>query len=970
MNKRVEEMPQARWTRGVRLSIDKSMGEVNLSSIMPKVRKTIGDMMVTNQIIKDHKHLTKHFSDGTVVIAKSNYGIVSAHVTRPKRSEQRLYKSKTLYTPYGGVVFYSTKFELEIYEPASADPPFKVYSTLDRITEDKLYEDHPETPPKPAIHKVIPLLNSYVPSRRSAILFEKDYVSASTKTLPALQTLLTQTPAGPEYEALRLQIRELQALLSVAPRSNSYALKTVSQLATFVGGEGVPGFHSRYRNQVEPALQRTVAAEEVYDLKRLYKGTMFTGRMRQLIQYVQGLGTRDYLPNTVDDNGEDYCTYDFRTLQQAEGGEEWYAGVPTYRPMFDDCCGLYKSEMGRIYVINITSGGIWAMRLPVVRGTLDKLPEDMADWFKDVPLGIGFPRKSLTTDEAAWNAANPFSPQIKTPWAKAVEKGWVFQIQLDNLAEFYALGATYEECGWAFSYTGRKASNVGWRYNDAPPPHDHKIIEQWTINFTGGDESGPLYDYSHTDRGYDRSISTLAASMSMTDRGPACALVVNRQGEFKVPEPVNWKTGNLGVVSFDYTPEMHIWRPAKHPYTELSKTAPITDCVVHVFYDGEELIWSRLYFNPRPQPGTSEVTSSLTDSEFAGGGWPDWTIMCAEGGTGDYVNTPSQETVNGFYTKRHDPRQKPTESSGEWKARVLGTEKARFIKVQRVFPYLPVQFSCWSNLHDPEWFMTGAEPAGGDTAIEWLLVNVEVKGTDRGGESYAYGMTIPVTDREVTFIGERKSAGAKSEWRYTYSGEFCNYVYYVAPSWIPDMNDILLGPGHLQLGLGATYEDWQLRGDTVKYVMGKAFPPGTAPYAVCQKYGQLEQAVGTTLQPLDGGGFQWKTLTQESSSTSTPPTVTYAMHITQSETLKAYMSEPVPSHWESWQRYLPTDEADVQPPIPSAIFAATRSTLGAESEKVARGPDDGSKYIGPGSSGIPSNVRSITSIPTTFIGET
>jgi len=94
-----------------------------------------------------------------------------------------------------------------------------------------------------------------------------------------------------------------------------------------------------------------------------------------------------------------------------------------------------------------------------------------------------------------------------------------------------------------------------------------------------------------------------------------------------------------------------------------------------------------------------------------------------------------------------------------------------------------------------------------------------VWGTRVTGQYYSYACAIPMTDREAVFICERHVAATRSKVDYQYAAMVMQWVYYTYPSWIPDYD---LGIDQHIIPVG-DWAWWQLRDDTVKYLVWRFF---------------------------------------------------------------------------------------------------------------------------------------------------
>lgn len=560
-----------------------------------------------------------------------------------------------------------------------------------------------------------------------------------------------------------------------------------------------------YNNPKQP-LPGSSQVPKVYAQHRLVKPTMYSGLMRVAAQLITGFGT-DERPTkkevirlqTSDLNDsvrvmEDYRIGDEETpkLDRSLGSlRYWFHWVLTH--------GILKTEKGRYYLIAVGSSGIWAMRLPMFP-VENGISDEAKEYFPSIPMGLAFPSKYYTNDKG------------ETEFDAAVRQGWVRQIATaDDMAPFYEkLQPTYTECGWAFSMSGRKIDNVGWRLN-GPRPYDYPIVEHWHIDLIGGDgESEDVWDYHHDD-GYDDSISTLGVVVTKVGQGNALD-ISQWHKPFKVPE-IDHDTGVPGVVSFDMLPRG--WSSSGPPppdYIAASKNYPVSDTVVHVFYDGEELVWTRFY---NPMNTNKQETGSWDDRD-------DSPYCMQLGGYtwGSYVR--NTKLPKGFYSNRNDPRKLADESRTDMRSSGAKTWESPYMGVQYSWPYPPFHFGYEQSNSEGEWYndfdASYTSRVGSPWTAKRHCFHVHVEGTQITGQQYAYSCAIPLTDREAVFICERHIAATRNVIDYKYATMVMQYVYYTYPSWIPDYND----GGNFGIPSG-NWEWWQLRDDTVKYLVWQFF---------------------------------------------------------------------------------------------------------------------------------------------------
>lgn len=955
MKKPERPIEGAIWVRGMRVVVDPESKDFDLRAALPRMRLVAGGLAMTNQHT-DFQQATSHrtFPDGLHIKTMKRGDQMILYVTK---RDKRASKKEKLYggafvKPYGGVIIHATRYELAVYD-GEADPAWKIKTTAD------LMKQPPD--PEPPIYRTIQLIHEYSPSKGSSALFAKDKVSMGQQIAKISAQIATLDPQTQEalIHKLSMEMRVLQALISITHGDGDYVLRPNSKLATFdMTNEGVPHHYDRYKNAVPQLGENpTVADSEDYDIKRVFKPTMFTGRMRQLIQYWLGLGVRKVV-SSAEEDGKPYVKYDYRTAKQAENGT-WMAGIPSYQALFHNSTGLYRSPGGRMYAIKITPAGIFAMRLPVVRRTKDRLPESMQDWFDDVPLCIGFPRDSLTPSE------NALTPKPKTPWAKAITRGWLFKINCPPLDKFYELSPTYTECCWAFSYSGKKIANIGWKYNAGGPPFDYKIMEMWEITLEGGDgNSQTLYDYALTEDGYDRSINTLTATMDLGDSGPAAATGLERLAsnlKFPVNTAVDWQDlGREGVVSFDCSPAGMIVDPLEEPYKSAVKRFPITNCMVHCFYDGEEIQWLRMYHNPFGKPAVTDSWDTTADSEWAATEHPNHVRSMGAYNWG-YTTEPVAQEVNGFYSNKIDPRQPPERSEGNWYSTGKKVQDTVWGWVPYTFPYPPLAFG-WQDSLGPYGIENIPGAMGGSPwCAPFQVYHINITGTETIGRRFAYAAAVPVADREAMFLLEREYGGTENTFNNWYTTCCMSQVAYVAPEWIPDLNTITnlsqvlynfrTRPPGSESSTTYKYTHFILQFDPMCLGLNES---GTWPKP--EQYEQLQIKAYPTININSTNNDKSKPLGDKVTITTI-----------QSKVIHEYSHDMSSGDTSFWFMWLPKTRGELQ--YTSAPFSATRSVIGDQADAMSNGVHGTRDYRGWNRTQVAgeaaSNYRSVT-----FIGET
>ena len=732
-----------------------------------------------------------------------------------------------------------------------------------------------------------------------------DRFAPAAPTLKRLASVRKEIEALLEKETDPLQVQELRNRLKYLHGQEDFGLKPVPYLSLVVPDQ----WKHLYNN---PVVTLT-GTPKVYSQYRLSKPTMFSGRMRIAAQLIMGMGrqtppTKEQQLVSRGANSADHVAIEdyrhYRKDPERSKDDEclgsldyWFHWLQTH--------GIYKTDGGRYYLIRISAAGVWAMRLPVLAMSNWALPDDAKDYLDDLPLGYGFPTKEKLGNEKL------------SPWDQAIKDGWLQQIiTADDMAPFYDnLKATYDECGWAFSMSGKKADNVGWKTN-APRPYDYPVFEHWSIEISGGD-AGPRplnkYDYDHQAGGFDKSITDLKATINKVGKGNAVDISQYHK-PFKVPE-IDQDTGIPGVVSFDMLPRG--W-PDKGPpppdYMKAYPNYPVSDTVVHVFYDGEELVWIRFY---NPMNTAKTESDSWDDRDYM-----PYCMLLGGFNWGDYSR--STKLPKGFYSNRADPRKMADESRTDLQSQGRKTWESPYMGIEYSWPYPPMHFGYEQSGTEGEWyndFSPGylSRPGSPWTAKRHCF-HVHVWGTRVTGQYYSYACAIPMTDREAVFICERHVAATRSKVDYQYAAMVMQWVYYTYPSWIPDYD---LGIDQHIIPVG-DWAWWQLRDDTVKYLVWRFFDDD---HNYTNEKRQATQTVlnivgGTHTAPLD----VW--------DRSKPETAVEDYDIT---TICSKQGGEYPAKMKAtagastlWEEKIPNDDGSIK----IAHFWCTRSVVGTESFKM------------------------------------
>lgn len=787
----------------------------------------------------------------------------------------------------------------------------------------------------------LPVLDRFTPSTATLKWLNSSYTS--------LEKRLAVATDSEERQRLQAQMRFLH-------HDGDYKLKKVPYLALHVPDQ----WKHLYNNPITNPLSSR--SKKVYSQYRLIKPTMYSGRMRVVAQILLGFGrqpapTVDQQRRSMHALHECWCgqnhggnvVADEANMQNVEDYGHWSQDTPPEDKLLGSLNywfhwykthGVYKTDEGRYYLIEIGSDGVWAMRLPVLRNSKWALPEDAKDYLSDLPLGYGFPRKVAEGNEK------------EAPWDRAKREGWLKQLlTADDLAPFYEkLQPTYAECGWAFSLSGKKIDNVGWRIN-APRPYDYPVFEHWHIELRGGDKGEKVTDYCHNSSipGFDKSIETLTADIRKVGEGNAVD-VSQWHKPFKIPK-IDEDTGIPGVVSFDMNPRGFPtkWTALPPDYAKAVPNYPVSDTVVHVFYDGEELVWTRFY---NPMNTTKTESDSWDDRDYQ-----PYCMLLGGFTWGSYTRPTT--LPKGFYSNRLDPRKQADESRLDLQSAGRKTWESPYMGVEYSWPYPPFHFGYEQSNDEGEWYNSFDASYRSRVGSPWTAkrhcFHVHVWGTRVTGQSYAYACALPLTDREAAFICERHVCATRDKIDYQYAAMVMQFVYYTYPSWIPDYE---LGIDHGIIPVG-NWEWWQLRDDTVKYLMWKFFDDE---HNYTKEQQQPIQTVlnivsGTHTAPLD----TWDRGKNEAAVEE------YKVYTLCSKMGGEYPKDMQASAGASqlWEAKIPDDDGFL-----IAHFWCTRSMLGAEGSKQHIYLNGRMEYVGVRADVLDDFDKTSPHRQVTFIGET
>lgn len=776
--------------------------------------------------------------------------------------------------------------------------------------------------------------------------------SASAKILPRLQqlrdakkTLITSlTESMKNSDDTALMKAALSDKLALTQFEYEHIFTDRNQHDVVYLAMKVPKLLGQYNNPRPSPPKQTPFSQF-----NLLKPTMFSGRMRYVVQWVMGYGKQ--APVKVIRGGKktealpttgyrvvplDYPVRARDVVEAPHVVDDVELGALHYSPTWRATHGVYTSPAGRQYLIEISGAGVRAMRLPVIPMSGSTLKdEETRKKLKDIPLGYGFPTSKAKAEG------------VKSPLDVALSQGWVRVVAgSEVVAPFYGrLSAVYAECGWAFSESGGKADNVGYNY-PLPRPRDYPVFEHWSITITGGDgdSEDDLYAYSHGEAGFDRDIATLEVQLSMVSKGSVWSLS-RTYFPFRVPA-LDTDTGTPGVIGFDAMPRDFPRTPGTaipEDYAKAFPTYPRCDTTVHVFYDGEALKKLRFY-----QPRTSDITESRSQWDER-----DYGLECMVLGSFSWGSSVEESgTPMGFYSTAADHRIAGTKSSVSMKSQGQKVWESPFMGIAYTFPYQPPHMGYessddYENDFNPEYNSSVGSPWTGKRHAFW----VKVTGTAIYGEAHASCAALSMTDREFFAQYHRKLTERTVTYDYQYTALVMQFVYYTAPSWIPNGDQ----PGGVGVGLGK-WLWWELRSDTVKYLKWRYWDDE-------HNYTKEKLEKVSAIIPQVAGKHTAPMSDYDRTKTKTG-VITAEVVVTASG--GAYDGKMKPTGDNGgWYRRVPSGDGSEK----TVPFWCTRSVLGAAGEKIAVDLGTMMRYTGFNNDVLDEGSKIAPNTTVTFLGE-
>lgn len=397
------------------------------------------------------------------------------------------------------------------------------------------------------------------------------------------------------------------------------------------------------------------------------KPTMYTGRMKKVVQAILGLGflpadgPYDYSVTLKEDDDDQ-----IRELSPYDEEVKSTGYVMHYDFHWFRSHGIAKDTSGDPWLVEISATkGVVAMRLPLIpysdtKQFLKKVQKnnDLAllaciEEFGGVPSGEGFP------------SGGNFDAMLRA--------GQILRlVEPEGLASFYELSAFSTACGWAFNDSGTEAHNTG--YKDGPSnqyAEHHQVIckigetkpeighaamkelkervkhlrDDYTFYSYNAALSKLLYMDEHELAKQYRVYDILGAKEFMRQLD---ALVVIPPVEF-TGSASRAGRGNLSGVGTVAGWQMKFW----HPFWPDDERAIIShdfngptnvscDTTVFVFFAGDQLKYVKMFKSLKKKDG-SEYDSNLNACMYEGSWKEEW-------------KTDGGQVMVGYYTSDQDGR--------------------------------------------------------------------------------------------------------------------------------------------------------------------------------------------------------------------------------------------------------------------------------------------------------------------------
>jgi len=375
------------------------------------------------------------------------------------------------------------------------------------------------------------------------------------------------------------------------------------------------------------------------------KPTMYSGLMRQVVQFLMGFGkqakksiydkaqpkikAKKPLPAPANNPDANLTTYQRDVKKngvQIRFDWRWYR---TH--------GITKATDGTLWIVEVSnSRGVLAFRLPINSLTLD--PK-----FRKKLENLGDDAGLYALDHlGAWPTGESIPTTSVDSWKRA---GLVIELATQNdMQPFYHNGAFSSQMGWAFSPDGREAHNTcnGW-------DGDMQNAQHYALDISIGNFR--KVDPPKGAQALKARFQSLQGQKEFQDRYPAIMAKIDRLSDrdcdsyIERTDPADELFNDLDSVQLDacaagsahlsLVSKSPLYYPGKYqimikfPWPELGylmshdmrSSGPVADtrcdATVHVFWAGGELKYVRYFRDPRPGP-TNVHTDDFEDCMWVG----------------------------------------------------------------------------------------------------------------------------------------------------------------------------------------------------------------------------------------------------------------------------------------------------------------------------------------------------------------
>jgi len=403
------------------------------------------------------------------------------------------------------------------------------------------------------------------------------------------------------------------------------------------------------------------------------KPTMYSGRMRQVVQAIMGFGRqRRSRDGKREVSRYDTLTSAVRTTQPQPPSTRYEKDVSSaglqvrYDWSFSRTHGITVASDGKLWLVEIgVNRGVSAMPLPLnarttsatFRDKLDAIADAdglaLLDAFGGFPTGEAFPGTGASFDS----------------WVRAGRT--LRLIDHAGLNDFYSLSGYSSQMGWAFNLRGDEAHNTGYYMgNDGVQRGAHYMVSL-SIGASTAIHANASADTLRTafeaarkkypdiidaaiyklDRltptqltgARSRAGSSIDAAITYVDAIVLAPIAPGAAALHRISEGYLWFPPRAKVGVNIKFPEPLLGLLVSHNMQPAWDTGSDKRCdtTVHVFFAGDELKWVKFFRDPRSVPGQ--------DSN-------DYEQCMYQGAWSDHTDSGALATVDTFYTNDLDDR--------------------------------------------------------------------------------------------------------------------------------------------------------------------------------------------------------------------------------------------------------------------------------------------------------------------------